>query len=137
MQIIIVLGQGLSTVRLMRVIITLTTCTYNAKTRIFHLKTQKIHGQLRYKDIFIKCSALSLSCSFLLGCNSLANLDSDPNIQKQLTIKRDSFGTPHIYADDTYGLFYGYGYAIATDRLFQMEMSKRTGWGNVAEVLGS
>lgn len=41
-----------------------------------------------------------------------------------------------MYADDTYGLFYGYGYAIATDRLFQMEMSKRTGWGSVSEVLG-
>ncbi|MFC3330874.1 penicillin acylase family protein [Paenalcaligenes hominis] len=41
-----------------------------------------------------------------------------------------------MYAADTYGVFYGYGYAIATDRLFQMEMAKRTGWGTVAEVLG-
>jgi penicillin amidase len=54
----------------------------------------------------------------------------------ELTIKRDRFGTPHIYADDTYGLFYGYGYAIAQDRLYQLEIAKRSTQGRVAEVLG-
>jgi len=49
----------------------------------------------------------------------------------------DSYGVPHIYAKDAYGLFYGYGYSIATDRLFQLEMTKRTAEGTVAEVLGS
>ena len=57
---------------------------------------------------------------FLAGCNSSSTLESNP-IQKQVTIKRDNFGTPHFYADKTFGLFYGYGYAVATDRLFQME----------------
>ncbi len=53
-----------------------------------------------------------------------------------VTIYRDNYGVPHIYAKDTYSLFYGYGYALATDRLFQMEMSKRTVLGTAAEVLG-
>lgn len=52
-------------------------------------------------------------------------------------IYRDSYGVPHVYANTVYGLFYGYGYAIATDRLFQMEMAKRAVEGTVAEVLGS
>jgi penicillin amidase len=56
--------------------------------------------------------------------------------QREVTIYRDTYGVPHIYAKDTYSLFYGYGYALATDRLFQMEMSKRTVLGMVAEVLG-
>ncbi|MFC7158120.1 penicillin acylase family protein [Pseudidiomarina halophila] len=43
---------------------------------------------------------------------------------------------PHIYADETYGLFYGYGYAVAQDRLFQIEMIRRSAMGTVAEVLG-
>jgi penicillin G amidase len=30
-----------------------------------------------------------------------------------VTIKRDTYGTPHVYASEVYGLFYGYGYAIA------------------------
>ncbi len=56
--------------------------------------------------------------------------------ERDVTIYRDKYGVPHIYAQDVYSLFYGYGYALATDRLFQMEMSKRTVRGTVAEVLG-
>jgi penicillin G amidase len=56
--------------------------------------------------------------------------------QSEVTIFRDGYGVPHIYADTVYAIFYGYGYAIATDRLFQMEMSKRTVEGTTAEVLG-
>jgi penicillin amidase len=53
-----------------------------------------------------------------------------------ITIRRDTYGTPHVYADQVYGLFYGYGYAIAQDRLYQLEMSRRSTQGLVAEVLG-
>jgi len=88
-----------------------------------------------YQHALFKNGILGLSCALLVGCNSSSSIETPP-LSKQITIKRDSFGTPHIYAKDTFGLFYGYGYAIATDRLFQMEMSKRTGLGTVAEVLG-
>ena len=44
---------------------------------------------------------------------------------------------PHVYADTVYGIFYGYGYAVAQDRLFQMEMARRSTQGRVAEVLGA
>lgn len=54
-----------------------------------------------------------------------------------VTIKRDGYGVPHIYAKTTYGLLYGFGYAVAEDQLFQMEMLRRTARGSVAEVLGS
>ncbi len=55
----------------------------------------------------------------------------------QLRIVRDNYGVPHIYADDIYGLYYGYGYAAAQDRLFQLEMARRSTQGQVAEVLGA
>lgn len=51
-------------------------------------------------------------------------------------IKRDHYGVPHIFADNHYALFYGYGYAVAQDRLFQMDMARRSFTGTVAEVLG-
>jgi len=60
-----------------------------------------------------------------------------PKNLRQLHIVRDNFGVPHIYADDIYGLYYGYGYAVAQDRLFQMEMTRRSTQGTVAEVLGA
>lgn len=59
-----------------------------------------------------------------------------PESTGEVRIVRDSFGVPHIYAESTYDMFYGYGYAVAQDRLFQMEMLKRTTTGSVSEVLG-
>ncbi len=55
----------------------------------------------------------------------------------RVVIKRDGYGVPHVYAETVYGIFYGFGYAIARDRLFQMDMVRYTGQGRVAEVLGA
>jgi penicillin amidase len=60
-----------------------------------------------------------------------------PGKHQQARIVRDNFGVPHIYADDIYGLYYGYGRSVSQDRLFQMEMTRRSTQGTVAEVLGS
>ena len=51
-------------------------------------------------------------------------------------IARDQYGVPHIYSDTLEGLFFGFGYATAQDRLFQIEMFRRTFWGRLSEVLG-
>ncbi|QSE79571.1 penicillin acylase family protein [Rhodococcus koreensis] len=53
-----------------------------------------------------------------------------------ITVKRDGYGIPHVYADTTRALYSGYGYSVAEDRLFQMEMAKRSSVGTAAEVLG-
>jgi penicillin amidase len=82
-----------------------------------------------------KIVSFSLVCLFvavLISISALASAKSSESV----VIYRDNYGVPHIYAKDNYGLFYGYGYSIATDRLFQMEMTKRTAEGTVAEVLG-
>lgn len=55
---------------------------------------------------------------------------------ENVTVTRDSYGVPHVYADTSYDLFYGYGYVLAEDRLFQMEMARRAVLGTSAEVLG-
>ena len=54
----------------------------------------------------------------------------------EVTILRDQWGIPHVYADDVHGLYAGFGYAVAEDRLFQMEMARRSVLGTTAEVLG-
>lgn len=68
--------------------------------------------------------------ALLSGCVSLAPPSNE------ISIKRDTYGVPHIYAQDMKGLFYGFGYALAEDRLYQLEMARRSGNGSVAEVLG-
>lgn len=51
-------------------------------------------------------------------------------------IDRDSFGIPHISAENDADLFFGFGYAMAGDRLFQMDFLRRKGSGRLAEILG-
>lgn len=53
-----------------------------------------------------------------------------------VVIHRDTYGVPHIYADDVEGLYYGFGYSVAQDRLFQIEMLKRMYKGQVSELYG-
>ncbi|MEW9671449.1 penicillin acylase family protein [Ammoniphilus sp. 3BR4] len=57
---------------------------------------------------------------------------------KQGTVKviRDSYGVPHIYAQNLDDLYKAYGYVMAKDRLFQLEMFKRGNEGTAAEVFG-
>lgn len=57
--------------------------------------------------------------------------------RETVTIRRDAYGVPHVFADNRKALFYGFGFALAEDRLFQTEMTKRTARGTVSEVLGS
>lgn len=52
-------------------------------------------------------------------------------------ITRDNYGVPTVQASTRYGLLYGQGYAIAQDRLWQMELYRRQARGEMAEVMGS
>jgi penicillin G amidase len=54
-----------------------------------------------------------------------------------VTIARDEFGIPHVFARTNRGLFVGYGYAVAEDRLWQLEIFRRAGYGTLSEMLGA
>lgn len=58
-------------------------------------------------------------------------------IASSATIERDQRGIPHIYADSDADLFVAFGYAMAQDRLFQLDYLRRKGAGRLAEILGS
>ena len=51
-------------------------------------------------------------------------------------IYRDDFGTPHIFAETNRGLFEAYGYTVAQDRLWQLELNRRAARGRLAEIFG-
>src|SRR5436190_10412414 len=53
-----------------------------------------------------------------------------------VTIRRDDFGVPAIVATNETDLWWGAGYAVAQDRLGEMELFRRRGTGTLAEVLG-
>ena len=53
------------------------------------------------------------------------------------TIERDDWGVPNVVAASEAEGFKGLGFAVAQDRLWQMEMSRRLSRGTMAEVMGS
>ena len=55
---------------------------------------------------------------------------------QQVKILRDSYGVPHVYSDTDTALFFGAGYAMAEDRLWQAELSRVVASGRMSEVFG-
>ena len=59
-----------------------------------------------------------------------------PGLQKPVEVLRDTWGVPHIYAQTVDDLFLAQGFVAAQDRLFQIEIWRRTGAGELAEIFG-
>ena len=73
--------------------------------------------------------------SFVTG-GSLASAFTLPVDGDAVEIFRDEFGVPHIFAETDRGLFVGFGFAVAEDRLWQLEVNRRAARGLLAEILG-
>ena len=89
-----------------------------------------------------------------LGCSSIDNPESDlrnesvkrlsqvegsvsvAGLDQSVEILRDHWGVAHIYAKTVHDLFFAQGYVAAQDRLYQIEIWRRTGAGELAEVFG-
>jgi penicillin G amidase len=55
----------------------------------------------------------------------------------EVTILRDTFGIPHIYAENEKDLYRAVGFAMAQDRLWQMDLLRRVTQGRLSEILGN
>src|SRR6266850_4746110 len=60
-----------------------------------------------------------------------------PGLSAPVRIVRDRWGVPHIYAGNQDDLFVAQGFVQAQDRLFQMDLWRRSVQGRLSEVLGS
>jgi penicillin amidase len=60
-----------------------------------------------------------------------------PGLDHAVQVLRDRWGVPHIYARSNADLFMAQGYVHAQDRLWQMELQRRTGYGQLAEIFGA
>ena len=57
-------------------------------------------------------------------------------VASPVQIERDEWGIPHIHADNDRDLFVAFGYAMAEDRLFQLDYLRRKSTGRLAQILG-
>lgn len=74
-----------------------------------------------------------------LARSSLSRIDGNISLRglrERVEVIRDRWGVPHIYARNIHDLFFAQGFVQAQDRLWQMEMYRRTHEGSLAEMLG-
>jgi penicillin amidase len=58
-------------------------------------------------------------------------------LESTATIARDARGIPHIRAHTLHDLFFAQGFAEASDRLFEMDVTRRYAYGTLAEIFGA
>src|SRR5215831_11116400 len=65
-----------------------------------------------------------------------ANADSlkVAGLRERVTVRRDARGIPYIEAANDHDLYFAQGYVTASDRLWQMDVLRRTARGELAEI---
>ncbi|MGH7464245.1 MAG: penicillin acylase family protein, partial [Longimicrobiales bacterium] len=74
-----------------------------------------------------------------LARESLAQIEGTldvPGLRADVQVLRDRWGIPHIYAQSELDMFFAQGYVQAQDRLWQIDMWRRTNEGRLSEILG-
>jgi penicillin G amidase len=57
-------------------------------------------------------------------------------LQGEVTVERDKWGVPHIRAGSVQDMAEAQGYVMAQDRLWQMDLLRRVGRGQLSEIFG-
>jgi penicillin amidase len=59
-----------------------------------------------------------------------------PGLTDEVEVMRDGLGVPHLFANTLEDLYFAQGYVHAQDRLWQMELNRRTAAGRLSEIFG-
>ena len=82
-----------------------------------------------------------LSFGFITLCwpsdPTFAEVIELPGLNSEVEIIVDKWGVPHIYAESQHDVFFAQGFNAARDRLWQMDLWRRQGLGQLASILGS
>lgn len=75
-----------------------------------------------------------------IASKALPDYDADISLEglkSEVKVYRDSFGVPHVIADNEEDLYRVTGYITAQDRLWQMDLLRRVTTGRLSEIFGS
>jgi len=76
---------------------------------------------------------------YYLAARSLPDYSGTYTVQAigaPVEIVRDSYAVPHIFGESDADVLFGLGFAHAQDRLWQMELMRRTAQGRLSEIFG-
>jgi penicillin amidase len=79
------------------------------------------------------------AAGIVYGFRSAAKVDGRQSglpLHGPVQIVRDERFIPHIRAGDEHDLFFAQGYAVGSDRLFQIDLMRRLVYGRLAEIFG-
>ena len=74
--------------------------------------------------------------SYHMDVRSSPDLLQAPGLTAPVTVRRDERGIPYIEAASEEDAMFAQGYITASDRLWQMDLLRRTARGELAEILG-
>ena len=99
------------------------------------------------KISFRKALPVVLTAALCVASNSIhlpsaaaqqpASTVTIPGLHARVTVRRDERGIPYIEATNDEDLYFAQGYVTAVDRLWQMDLMRRTARGELSEVLGA
>ena len=84
-----------------------------------------------------------LTVLFLFGCSGhpvddipQTDVIKNPALSGNVDVVRDVWGIPHIYGDNEADVAFAQGYVTAQDRMLQMDLTRHSAAGTLAELLG-
>jgi len=57
-------------------------------------------------------------------------------LEEEVNVVIDDWGVPHIFAQNEKDLYFASGYLQAQERMWQMELTRRAGFGRLSEIFG-
>ena len=94
---------------------------------------------LRVVFAAVALAAMGAGAAYMYLRQSLPQVEGEirvAGLAKPAEVLRDAYGVPHIYAQSLADAAHALGYVHAQDRLWQMEVNRRTAAGRLSEVFG-
>ncbi|MCG6148096.1 penicillin acylase family protein [Leptospira levettii] len=109
---------------------------------MIHSIKKYIHKRPLLSLLFLLILTLPITLHFVFwGLVSLkapryqGEIRSD-KLTSKATVIRDEVGIPHIVGEDAKSAYFALGFTMAQDRIFQMELQRRIGKGELTEIFG-
>ena len=94
--------------------------------------TLTLHDCLEYSAHMVRCVLCLWSAALCVSAQEI----TVTGLRQPAEILVDRWGVPHIYAKNFADAFFAQGFNAARDRLFQIDLWRRRGLGQLSEVLG-
>ena len=81
-------------------------------------------------------AVLFLVAEFYYSIPKIKGKCSLEGLSSEVRVIKDTWGVPHIFAQNEKDLYFACGYVHAQERMWQMDLNRRAGYGRLSEVFG-